>query len=107
VASRGRAPELSVLDEALDRIASGRRCIVLIEGEAGIGKTRLLDAVLDDAAARGMQAMSGLAEELEYARPLACWPTPSDVRGRRRIRGGPPSESCWRAEAPRSAPRSQ
>lgn len=67
---RGRAAELSVLDGALDRVASGHRCIVLIEGEAGIGKTRLLDAVLDGARARGMQAMSGRAEELEYARPF-------------------------------------
>jgi len=66
----GRAPELSVLDEALDRIESGRRCAVLIEGEAGIGKTRLLETMLAAARARGMQTMGGQAGELERARPF-------------------------------------
>jgi predicted ATP-dependent serine protease len=52
---RGRAAEISVLGEALDRVASGRHSVVLIEGEAGIGKTRLLDAALERARGRGMQ----------------------------------------------------
>jgi predicted ATPase len=40
---------MAVLSEALDRVASGRASVVMIEGEAGIGKTRLLDEVLLDA----------------------------------------------------------
>ena len=40
---RGRGPEVAVLGEVLDRVAAGRPALVLIEGEAGIGKTRLLD----------------------------------------------------------------
>src|SRR5262249_25235224 len=40
------------------------------EGEAGIGKTRLLDSVLEDAQARGMQVARGRAEELEQNRPF-------------------------------------
>ena len=44
--------------------------MVLIEGEAGIGKTRLLDAVLEDARGRGMQVAAGCAEELERTRPF-------------------------------------
>jgi predicted ATPase len=67
---RGRAAEISVLGEALDRVASGRHAVVLIEGEAGIGKTRLLDAVLEDARGRGMQVAAGGAEELERTRPF-------------------------------------
>ena len=59
-----------VLRESLDRVASGRPSIVLIEGEAGIGKSRLLGAAFDDARSRGMQVVAGRAEELEQTRPF-------------------------------------
>jgi AAA ATPase domain len=62
----GRGPEV----EALDRVAAGQKALVLIEGEAGIGKTRLLDGTLEDARARGMQVARGRAEELEQSRPF-------------------------------------
>ena len=48
-AIRGREAEIAVLGDALELAQSGRRAVVLIEGEAGIGKTRLLDAALEDA----------------------------------------------------------
>ena len=67
---RGRAAEIAVLGEVLDRVASGRPAVVLIEGEAGIGKTRLLDAALRDARGRGMQVAAACAEELERTRPF-------------------------------------
>ena len=67
---RGRATEIAVLAEALDRVASGGPAVVLIEGEAGIGKTRLLDETLQDALGRGMQVAAGRAEELERTRPF-------------------------------------
>jgi DNA-binding CsgD family transcriptional regulator len=66
----GREEETRVLGEALDRVASGGPAIVLIEGEAGIGKTRLLEEALQAARARGMQVAAGRAEELERARPF-------------------------------------
>ena len=47
-----------------------RPAVVLIEGEAGIGKTRLLAGVLEDARGRGMQVAAGRAEELERTRPF-------------------------------------
>jgi DNA-binding CsgD family transcriptional regulator len=67
---RGRAAEIAVLSESLDRVASGRPAIVLIEGEAGIGKTRLLAEALREARGRGMQVVAGRAEELEQTRPF-------------------------------------
>jgi DNA-binding CsgD family transcriptional regulator len=67
---RGRAAEIAVLGEALDRAASGRLAVVLVEGEAGIGKTRLLDEALQGARGRGMQVAAGQAGELEQARPF-------------------------------------
>jgi len=66
----GREAEIRVLAEALDRVASGLPSIVLIEGEAGIGKSRVLGEALQDARARGMQVVAGRAEELEQARPF-------------------------------------
>jgi hypothetical protein len=44
---------------ALGRVAAGGPAVVLMEGEAGIGKTRLLAEVLADAAGRGMQVAAG------------------------------------------------
>jgi DNA-binding CsgD family transcriptional regulator len=67
---RGRGTEVGILGEVLDRVAGGRPGVVLIEGEAGIGKTRLLDTALDDARGRGMQVAGGRAEELELHRPF-------------------------------------
>jgi predicted ATPase len=84
---RGRELELRALDEALDRVASGRSAIVLVEGEAGIGKTRLLAETLEQARARGVQVAAGRAEELERTRPfglvadtLGCVRSSSDPR---------------------------
>ena len=67
---RGRAAEIAVLGDAVDRVVSGRPAVVLIEGEAGIGKTRLLAGVLEDARGRGVQVAAGRAEELERTRPF-------------------------------------
>jgi len=66
----GRETELRVLEQALDRAASGRLAVVLAEGEAGIGKTRLLAQALTDARGRGMRVAAGRAEELESTRPF-------------------------------------
>ena len=51
----GREAETSVLSRALDRAAAGRLAVVLAEGEAGIGKTRLLAETLTAAAAAEAQ----------------------------------------------------
>jgi AAA ATPase domain len=66
----GREAEIAVLREAMDRVASGQLVVVLIEGEAGIGKTRLLNEALEEARDRGMQVAAGWAEELEQTRPF-------------------------------------
>src|SRR5262245_36699108 len=66
----GRAVETRALGEALDLLASGRQAIILVEGEAGIGKTRLLTNTLDHARGRGFQVSLGRGEELERTRPF-------------------------------------
>ena len=66
----GREAETGVLGRALDRAASGHLAVVLAEGEAGIGKTRLLAETLTQARGRGMGVAAGRAGELESARPF-------------------------------------
>src|SRR6188472_2104700 len=67
---RGRKAETAVLAEAIDRAAAGRLAVVLIDGEAGIGKTLLLQDALEKARCRGLQVAAGRAAELEQARPF-------------------------------------
>jgi len=43
----GRTVELARLDAALDRAEQGRPQVVLVAGDAGVGTTRLLLAVVD------------------------------------------------------------
>lgn len=69
-ALHGRDAEMQAIDAALDLLAAGRRAIVLIEGEAGIGKTRLLTEALHRALARGWDIASAQGEELERSRPF-------------------------------------
>ncbi len=49
----GREAELATLIETASAAAAGRGCAVLVEGEAGVGKSRLLAAFEDEARARG------------------------------------------------------
>ncbi|WP_166521297.1 BTAD domain-containing putative transcriptional regulator [Modestobacter roseus] len=60
----GRAAELSRLETLLGQVAAGRPAVALVEGEAGIGKTRLAEAVADRARRRGWPvAWSRCADE--------------------------------------------
>ena len=84
---RGRAAETAVLDNAIDRAAAGRLAVVLIDGEAGIGKTRLLQDALEKARCRGLRVAAARAAELERTRPFGlvagmfgCTRTATDPR---------------------------
>ena len=55
----GRRNELAQLKAALDDALAGRGRLVLLAGEAGIGKTRLLEALVDDVTSRGAVAQWG------------------------------------------------
>jgi DNA-binding CsgD family transcriptional regulator/tetratricopeptide (TPR) repeat protein len=55
----GRDAEVARLDAALERAAAGRPGIVVVAGEAGVGKTRLVAELLGRAGGRGAVALSG------------------------------------------------
>ncbi|HEX2118596.1 MAG TPA: BTAD domain-containing putative transcriptional regulator, partial [Acidimicrobiales bacterium] len=71
----GRDHELAVLVAALDEAADDARFVV-IEGEPGIGKTRLADEVRGLAAARGAIAVWGRSDEGGAAPALWPWLPP-------------------------------
>jgi DNA-binding CsgD family transcriptional regulator len=57
----GRTAELATVRGLVDAVAAGRGGALLVAGEAGIGKTRLLDEVAARAAQRGLPVLSGRA----------------------------------------------
>ena len=73
---------MAVLGEALDRVASGQAAVVLIDGEAGIGKTRLLAEAMREARYLGDPVF------LDYALKLTLPPEPA----LRFLDGGPPPD---------------
>lgn len=68
----GRQHELARLTVLLDRALGGRIVLALVSGEAGIGKTSLIDRLLDDATARGISTARGTCWHSEQA--PAFWP---------------------------------
>lgn len=57
----GRGAELDDLDELLSSVAAGGGATVLLEGEAGVGRSRLVEALQGAAALLGVDVASGRA----------------------------------------------
>ena len=55
----GREAEMALLRERLSAARDGNGSVVLIAGEPGAGKTRLLDALVSEATSAGMTALRG------------------------------------------------
>jgi DNA-binding CsgD family transcriptional regulator len=60
----GRAVELGRLEALLERAGQGSPQVVLVAGDAGVGKTRLLLALADRARQRGTRVLMGASVEL-------------------------------------------
>src|SRR5277367_3821522 len=67
----GRLSELQALEQLLDAATAGLSGVLVLRGEAGFGKTALLDAAAEAAAARSIQIarLTGVESEtqLSYA----------------------------------------
>lgn len=66
----GREIELRAARDALDRVRDGNFEFVLLKGEAGVGKTRLLDEVAREAHLKGFRCLRASPVELERRIPL-------------------------------------
>ena len=66
----GRAAELAVLDRALTEAAGGATPVLSIEGDAGIGKSTLVEHWAERAGSRGVVVLRGRCDELGRDLPL-------------------------------------
>jgi DNA-binding CsgD family transcriptional regulator/tetratricopeptide (TPR) repeat protein len=66
----GREAELSQAAAAVRELGRGRASVLVIEGEAGIGKTRLVESLVEDARGRDYLVFSGQGHPFERTRPF-------------------------------------
>src|SRR5262249_25157157 len=79
---RGRAPELGRLDELLDAARRGMSGALVLRGEAGIGKTALLDHVAASAGDARILRAEGVQSDMELpfaALQQLCSPVLGDI----------------------------
>ncbi|MEU5876167.1 AAA family ATPase [Spirillospora sp. NPDC047279] len=67
----GRQTEVATMERLLAAAREGRSGALCVHGEAGIGKTALLDHVADAAGAAGMRVLRALGTETEAELPFA------------------------------------
>jgi DNA-binding CsgD family transcriptional regulator len=69
----GRERELAALRQQLDAALAGHGSLVLIGGEAGIGKTALAEALCHDATEQGELVLVGRCYDLTETPPYGLW----------------------------------
>ena len=70
----GRAREREALSEAVDALVTRReRGLIILEGQPGIGKSRLIEEVLQCAAAKGLTWLGGAGLAIEGSIPYHAW----------------------------------
>lgn len=75
----GREQEMAQMQDALDKALAGEGALLMMEGEAGVGKTRLAVALLQNAADAGATVISATCQAIERQLPFAVL---ADVLGR-------------------------
>ncbi len=102
----GRDPERKQLLTALNAAWSGGGTVAVLLGEAGVGKTRLLEELALRAGELGGRIVRGRAFESEQVLPFSVWV--DALRADGALFEGPLFEAlspAWRAELSRLAPR--
>ncbi len=69
----GRERERATLREALDAALVGHGSLVLIGGEAGIGKTALAECLVAEVTAQGVRVLVGRCYDLSDTPPYGPW----------------------------------
>src|SRR4029078_8071416 len=67
------AAELGQLEAALAAAAAGATRVVLLDGEAGIGKSQLLAELSQRARARGLAELAGAGQSIEQQAAYRAW----------------------------------
>ncbi len=95
----GREEELGTFYGLLSQVPQGRGMLVLLEGDAGIGKTRLLQEVEEEAKGRGLNVVHVHARAATLYSPLADAIAAVHERGDRALLSDHLSEEIWRTLA--------
>ena len=95
----GREAEFALAASAVRQLSEGRASVLIIEGEAGIGKTRLVQSIVDNARSRDVAVCYGQAHPFERTRPFGVVAAALDLSrrsgvGRGTWRAGP-GRGCW------------
>ncbi|MGH7307634.1 MAG: ATP-binding protein [Candidatus Rokuibacteriota bacterium] len=69
----GRVSEIESLREAVERTRGSGARVMMISGEAGIGKTRLIQELTGEASRRGIRVLSAVCHETEQPLPFRPW----------------------------------
>jgi class 3 adenylate cyclase/tetratricopeptide (TPR) repeat protein len=72
----GRVDERAALAERLRALEEHTAGLVMVEGEPGIGKSRLLADLLERAQARGLRSLTGAGDAIEQGTPYHAWRLP-------------------------------
>src|SRR5437588_4963791 len=64
---RGRRNERDALDRQLQRVRAGESSLLVVRGEAGVGKTALLEYVAERASGCRIVRVAGVESEMELA----------------------------------------
>ena len=95
---RGRSSERARLDRVLADAREGHSAVLVIRGEAGIGKTALLGYVAEAAAGFRVVQLAGVESEMEWAYAglhQACAPLLRPARLAPGTAGARPPGSRW------------
>ncbi|MCP3987193.1 MAG: AAA family ATPase, partial [bacterium] len=93
----GRHELMSTLRAALEESLSGETRVVMLEGDPGIGKTRVVEELCREAAESGVMVLTGRCHEGEGA--PAFWPWIQTARDWTRLNEGKPIPDEIEAEA--------
>ena len=69
----GRSSERVAAKESLNALGDGESLVLLIEGEAGIGKSQLVAEILEEARGSGFEAFVGNGDAVEQSSPYFAW----------------------------------
>jgi class 3 adenylate cyclase/predicted ATPase len=69
----GRKQEIATFNSCLDDVQAGRSRILIVEGEAGIGKSRLVEEFMRLSRERGIVGLLGLGRSIEQRTPYRAW----------------------------------
>ncbi|MBL8057878.1 MAG: AAA family ATPase [Anaerolineales bacterium] len=69
----GRTAERMALANRLQVLLGGQGGLVVVEGEAGLGKSRLVEDLLEQAQTLGIESLAGAGDSIEHLTPYHAW----------------------------------